>query len=130
MGKTLNRKRQMQPEPQETLEDKIPALKNGAEKKSRKKKAKQTEFPGMEQESIPEIEKAAEQYVEDRNARMLCLEDELKSKSKLLELMQVHGLTQYKFDGKIVKRVPGEDNVKVRTVKEDKESDDVDVDDE
>ena len=83
----------------------------------------QTRIPGTEPKKIAEVEKAAKQYRQDRDARMELLADEVESRAKLMEAMTKHGLTEYKYDDQEVRIVEGETKVKVRTVKSGTEGD-------
>jgi hypothetical protein len=60
------------------------------------KKAKQTELPGVERETIPELDAALELYVEKRDARVAALVEEKAAKAKLLEVARTHGKTIYR----------------------------------
>ena len=79
---------------------------------------KQTELPitgrGAEALDIPEIDEAAEAYVEVRDRRQALTEKEVAAKDKLLGLMKGHKLSKYVFDGRLVEVVPIDETVKVK----------------
>lgn len=78
-------------------------------------KAKQDYLDGMKPPSIKAIDKAAELFVEARNTRMSHTVKEKERKIILADLMKQNGLTEYLYDGKIV-RVISNENVKVTEV--------------
>jgi hypothetical protein len=78
-------------------------------------KAKQEYLDGMKPPSIKAIDKAAEAYVEARNTRMGHTVKEKERKIILLDLMKQNKLTEYLYDGKIV-RVTETENIKVNEV--------------
>lgn len=51
-----------------------------------------------------------------RDRRMSLTEDEVEARNSLLALMKEHKLDSYKFDGRIVSVVHGDDKVKVKNV--------------
>lgn len=63
---------------------------------------KQTFIPGTEPESHPDIDRAAELYVDARDERCRLSKEEAEAQDNLLETMLKHGLSTYEFDGKIV----------------------------
>lgn len=79
---------------------------------------------GVELPSYPDIDKAADKYVEERDARMEMTPKEIKAKEKLLELMQKHNLEVYRFGDQEIKRTKGKENVKVKKIKPDEPQDD------
>lgn len=82
--------------------------------KAAKAKPKQTEIPGAIKR-IPEIERQAEVYVEARDARMECTEEEVKQKEKLHDLMRKHDLRVYRLDeDRVVEIVVEAESIKVR----------------
>lgn len=85
-------------------------------------KAKQAHLSGMEPPSIKAIDKAADAYVEARNARMNAGVREKERKIILADLMKQHGYTEYEYDGKII-RVLSKENVKVSEVSSDDDDD-------
>lgn len=85
-------------------------------------KAKQQHLSGMEPPSIKAIDKAADVYVEARNARMNAGVREKERKIILAELMKQNGLTEYEYDGKII-RVLSKENVKVNEISDKEEED-------
>lgn len=79
-----------------------------------RKKDKQQFIEEEMDESIPEIEQAAEEYVAIRDKRMVLTEDEVEARTRLIAKMKDHKLDFYKFDGQIVTVLHGEDKVKVK----------------
>ena len=93
-----------------------------SDKKKSKKKQPELEGmtgPGVAPVVIPEIDKAAEKYVNIRDKRMLLTEDEIEAKGLLTELMKKHSLKTYRYDERLVELKPGEETVKVKKVKDD-----------
>jgi hypothetical protein len=86
---------------------------------------KQNELPAIEgpgvspPRRIKAIDTAADVYVAARDARMTALQEEIKRRDRLLELMQDHKLTTYRFDDEEVEVLPGKTKVKVRRISED-----------
>lgn len=97
----------------------------GPEKPKGKRKGKKQpdlpamKGPGVEQVAIPEIDDAAEEYVEWRDKRCAISPKEVEAKKKLIKLMKDHKLTTYMFDSKVVTVVPKEETVKVKEVDDD-----------
>ena len=81
-------------------------------------KAKQERLPGTEDNRIPDLHKAALQYVEVRDERMTKLKEEIELNGKVLELMKKHGKKTYVCDGVTIERVKEEEKVKVKKAKE------------
>jgi hypothetical protein len=83
------------------------------------RKPKQTEIQGegFKPKTIPQIEEAAEEYVELRDNRMAIQEKETAASERLTFLLHQHKLTCYRYDGKLVTLVPTE-KVKVKTDKD------------
>lgn len=81
-------------------------------------KTKQEYLDGMKPPSIKKIDNAAEAYVDARNTRMAHTVTEKERKIILADLMKQHGLTEYLYDGKIV-RLTNKENVKVNEVTSD-----------
>lgn len=81
-------------------------------------RSKQTRIPGTEQKKVPEIERAADHYVDVRDKRMELTEAEVDAKDKLLAAMRKHGLDVYHLEDAepplVVTVLPGEATVKVR----------------
>ncbi len=73
-------------------------------KKPRAPRPKQQFIPGTEPLSVPEIDKAAEEYVDCRDTRTADLKLEIEAKNVLLALMKEHGFDSYTFDSYIVTR--------------------------
>lgn len=78
---------------------------------------KQTELPGMERQTIQEVNDAAEAYVDARDERMALTEKEVTAKDALIRAMQKHELTVYRDETAspplVVTIVEGKVNVKV-----------------
>lgn len=67
----------------------------GGRKKHKAPSRKQTEIPGAEAVSIPELDRAAGAYVEARDARMALTPPEHEAKQKVIDLMQKHDVEEY-----------------------------------
>ncbi len=80
---------------------------------NRKPRPKQGYLGDMAPPSIPEIDTAASEYVEVRDARMALT----TKKDVLLELMKKHKQKVYDYDGFQVLLVPGDVTVKVKRKK-------------
>ena len=78
-------------------------------------KAKQEYLDGMKPPSIKAIDRAADAYVEARNVRMAHTVKEKERKTILMDLMHQHKLTEYVYDGKIIK-IDSKENIKVNEV--------------
>lgn len=92
--------------------------------RGRPRKAEQTEIPGTEFVTVPEIDDAAKNYVRIRDERMELTEDEVAASAKLLGLMKKHELTIYPLsDGRRVEIKHGDDKVKVRGSRSDEGED-------
>lgn len=59
-------------------------------------RGKQGELKGLERQSFPDIDKAAEEYVEVRDQRMLLTEQEVLKKQTLLRICREHKVSTYK----------------------------------
>jgi len=59
---------------------------------------RQTQIPGTERKSVPEVEEAALGYIEARDERMTHTKREKQKKLELLAVMRAHRVTKYKFD--------------------------------
>ncbi len=81
---------------------------------------KQTELKGIEAPSIPEIDEAAELYVEYRDKRTEFQEKEKDAKEKLQALMEAKKLKTYRFDDNIVE-LTGTTKLKVKRAGEETE---------
>lgn len=92
-----------------------------------KKKPKQQQFEEMKDPTIPEIEKAAENYVRDRDARMEMTKDEAKSHDVLMAAMKKHDLLSYRFGNKLINVVQGATKVKVKRSGDEEDGDDDDA---
>lgn len=89
-----------------------------------KKRSKQLQIPGTEPEHFPELDEAAEEYVERRDARMAMGKRETEAQDELVKLMHDHGLKNYEYDGLTVILV-NKEKAKVR--RKDAEEDDDDA---
>ena len=83
---------------------------------------KQGFLPDMAPPSVPAIEKAADDYVEARDARMAAMQPEASAKKLLTELMKKHCLSTYEYDSRIV-TLAGEPEVRVKKKKTAEDSD-------
>lgn len=94
-------------------DDETPKRKRG---RPRKQAAEQLDMgEGFVGPKIPELEKAARDYVATRDERMGLTEEEVAANEKVRTIMVKHDLTVYRFkDGTEVKRIPGKEKVKVR----------------
>ena len=63
---------------------------------------RQQMIPGTEPEAIPEVTRAAEEYVDFRDERVRHLKSEIEASTELLRLMKQHKLKAYEFDGHLV----------------------------
>lgn len=93
---------------------------------------KQSELPGVESQSIPEIEEAAENYRSVRDKRMALTEKEVAAKVNLIQVVQAHakeltpngdGKLCYRYDDQLV-MLTDKINVKVKTDHGDNEDED------
>jgi len=82
-----------------------------------KKRVKQGHLAGMEPPSVPEIDAAAESFVEVRDERMSLGKTEKERKAILHALMKKNGMTSYEYDGKKVE-IESKEKVRVRKAKE------------
>jgi hypothetical protein len=80
------------------------------------KKPRQRHIPGTEPPSIPEIDKAAEEYVEARDLRTGQQKIEITRQDTLLRLMKDNKLSVYEYDGKVV-TIKDLEKVKVKRAK-------------
>lgn len=62
-------------------------------------RAEQTQIPGIERKTIPEVEQAAKIYRDARDARMAKTKDEVAKRDALVAVMQENKVKLYKFDG-------------------------------
>ena len=82
------------------------------------KTPKQADLPTMENRELMDLEAAAIEYVENRDARMSALKEEVKLKQKVLDLMKKHKKTTYSHGGITIEVVPVDEKIKVRVEKE------------
>src|SRR5262245_14980556 len=92
--------------------------KRGPKPKLRPQELPEMNGPGVGQVNVPEIDRAAERYVEARDERMAMTPKEVEAKKKLLELMKKHQLRVYRFDDRIVEIVHKDEAVKVKKADE------------
>jgi len=92
-------------------------------KAAEKREPRQARIPGTEDAMIKELQVAAEEYAEKRDARQAMLADEVALKGELLALMKKHKKEHYEYQGVEVTLVHEEESVKVKIhkVKEDSE---------
>ncbi len=89
-------------------------------KAPKKPRAKQGYLNGMEPPSIPEIDTAADNFVEARNAWQSRNQPMVEAKAILEAAMKKHKLKKYEYGGKIVTFETSE-TLKVNVKKPDKE---------
>lgn len=106
-----------------------------AEKKAEKAKSGELGYadaPGVSIPKIPTLDKAALEYVKERDKRMLQSPKEKAAKVKLLEAIHEHqaklgrtpeGKIIYRFDELVVEVTPGKENVRVRPADTEEEAD-------
>lgn len=71
-----------------------------------RKRREQQEIPGTEAPKHPEVEEAAETYVGFRDERITLQDSERAAKKTLVDTMQQHGVTTYRYvDGEGVTRI-------------------------
>jgi len=82
------------------------------------KKPKQVAIPGTERKVHPDVEKAAEAYVEARDERMQLTERESETQGDLMAAIKKHGLQRHVVDidgeQQIVEIVAVDEKVRVR----------------
>lgn len=93
---------------------------------------KQSELPGVEAPSIPEIEEAADKYVQVRDKRMKLTEQEIAARTTLIQTLHAHqdelepsgedGKLWYRYDDQVI-TLEHQDKVKVRTAHAETEED-------
>ena len=91
-----------------------------AKAKSNAKKArrpKQRYLPTLEPDSIPAIDKLADDYCDLRDERMRLWQQEMDKQALLQAKMKEWNLTTYEYDGRIVK-IEGVEKVRVKKKKE------------
>lgn len=59
---------------------------------------RQQVIPGTERKSDPDVEAAAERYIEARDERMKCSKTEKQAKLELIATLQSRRIKKYKFD--------------------------------
>ena len=89
------------------------------------RRKKQGELPGVEKQTIKELDDAAEAYVDARDARIKKSEVEAEAKQALIDVMKKHGKQVYRDDTTnpplVVTLVPGKDGVRVSEAEEGEE---------
>lgn len=66
-----------------------------------KRRLKQQRIPGTEPDTITEVTRAAEEYIEARDSRMASLKLEVAAADTLLDLMHSHKVKDYEMDGRV-----------------------------
>ncbi len=94
-----------------------------AKSPAKKPRTKQGFLPDMAPPSIPELDRAADDYVEARDTRIAAMAPEAEAKELLKGLMKKHNLTTYEYDSRIV-TLAGDPDVKVKK----KKTEEVEVD--
>lgn len=83
--------------------------------------ARQTEVPGTERKTVPEVSAAGELYRQKRDTRMAAGVEEKEAEQNLLRMMKKHNLDTYRDDNAVPPFVvtvePGEEKVKVKNLK-------------
>lgn len=79
-------------------------------------RVKQGFLPDMAPPSHKDVETAADDYVEARDARIAAMAPEAEAKELLKGLMKKHNLSTYEYDSRIV-TMAGDPDVKVRKKK-------------
>lgn len=92
-------------------------------RKQSRRRSRQVRIPGTEGPSFPDIDRAAEEYVEIRDERMALTEREVDARGRVINAMKEHKLHAYWSDDFIVELVDADARVKVRKDKEDKPGD-------
>jgi len=81
--------------------------------------------PGVEKPNIEEIDKAAEEYLLQRDKRLAFLSLEIQAKEKVVTLLHLHeeklgrapdGTIRYEYDGKVVELAPTKEKLRVKDV--------------
>lgn len=96
--------------------------KTKAAPRKRKPRTRQGFLPDMEPPSHKDIDDAAEDYVDARDARMRMLKTEIDAKGRLLERMREHALTTYKTPEDYVVTVDQLAQIKVKKAKAEAEA--------
>jgi hypothetical protein len=91
---------------------------------------RQMKIPGTEQETIKEIDSAAEAYIDVRDKRINLTDRESEAKEALIGVMKKHKVEVYRDENAVpplvVTLIPGEDKVKVSRAKEEEEGEEGD----
>lgn len=74
----------------------------------------QGELPGQETPKLVDVIRAAEDYRKKRDKRMDATKEEVAAQALLLGIMDKHMLTEYHFEGLVVKKEQGKIRVTVR----------------
>lgn len=80
-------------------------------------KPKPQRLPGTEGAN-KELEDLAYKYAAHRDARMAAGDQEVEAKQELLQYMHDNEINTYKYEDLVVERIPGEEKLKVKVVKE------------
>lgn len=90
-----------------------------------RKRAKQKRLEAVEDERIREVEDAAEEYKEARDARMKMTPEEKAAKTKLTDVMKKHGLSVYKSEcGTVTLELTEVAKIKLKSPEDDADEDD------
>lgn len=93
-------------------------------RKPRPKRGKQLRIEGMEPESIPEIDQAAEIYHARKLERCAMSKEEDEAKDNLIDAMLKAGVTKYETPDGLTVEVTSKSNVKTRRKNQEEESGD------
>ena len=88
-------------------------------------KHKTKELPGMtgagvEDKRIKAIDDAYEDWDDAKEKRMTLTEREIETRDKLVQVMQSHGVSKYRYDGKLIE-CDSKTRIKVSKVKDGEE---------
>lgn len=89
-----------------------------------KRKAKQPRLPGMEPESIKELDDAAEIYFDAMQARVKLSKEEDEAKDNLIDKMKEHGTDIYETPDGLVVTITNKSNVKCKKKSDESEEPD------
>jgi len=93
------------------------------ESQSKKRPRKQDDLPemkgkGVEKMVVPEIEDAAEEFIQLREQSKAMKTEISTAKQTLIEAMATVGLANYEYDGKIITITPKKEDVKIKLLGE------------
>ncbi len=78
---------------------------------------KNQDLPGMESRTIKALEDVGAAYADIRDQRMALTKEEAALKASALKLMIKHDKTIYRSASVLIRRIPGEEDLKVRILK-------------